>query len=117
MQHYFLFTPSCGEYSLMNTVHAQGNVGAGLIYQFKSTQRTPERPPKTSKTGHFGVLRNISNDTNISAHAGSAPQSCFGSGHVTVLSTPPRKMDYSGVPQHRCSRALDFCSASSEWKE
>ena len=76
----------------------------------------PEQPPKTSKTGHFGVLRNKSSNTNISAHAASAPPSCFGANHVTVLSTPPRK-EYPGVRQHRCSGALDFCSACSEGKE
>ena len=43
-------------------------------------------------------------------HAGSDPPSFFGTGHVTVLSTPPRKTMYSGVHQHRCSSALDFCS-------
>ena len=36
---------------------------------------------------------------------------------MTVLSVPPWKMEYSGVRQHRCSSALDFCSAGSEWKE
>ena len=36
---------------------------------------------------------------------------------MTVLSTPPWKMEYSGIYQHRCSSALDFCSACSEWKE
>ena len=77
----------------------------------------PEQPPKTSITGHCGVLRNKSSDTNISIHAGRDPPSCFGTGHVTVLSTPPRKTEYSGVRQHRCSSALDFCSAWSEWKE
>ena len=77
----------------------------------------PEQPPKTSKTGHFEEFPNKSNDTNISAHAGSALPSCFGTGRVTVLSTPPRKMEYSGVRQQRCSSALDFCSACSEWKE
>ena len=48
---------------------------------------------------------------------GSALPSCFGTGHVTVMSTPPRKMEYSGVRQHRCFSALDSCSACSEWKD
>ena len=74
----------------------------------------PEQPPKTSKTGHFGVLLNKSSDANISAHAASAPPSCFGTNHVTVLSTPSRKKEYSGVRQHRCYSALDFCSVCSE---
>ena len=77
----------------------------------------PEQPPNTSKIGHFGVLQNKSSDTFISAHAGSAQPYCFGTGHVTVLSTLPRKMEYSGVRQHRFSTTLDFCSACSEWKE
>ena len=33
----------------------------------------PGQPTKTSKTGHFRVLRNKSSDTNIFAHAGIAP--------------------------------------------
>ena len=33
---------------------------------------------------------------------GSAPPSWFGTGHVTILSTTPRKMKYAGVLQHRC---------------
>ena len=70
----------------------------------------PEQPPKTSKIGHFGVLRNKSSDTNIFECTGSALPYCFGTGHETVLSTPPRKMEYSGVRQHRCSSVLDFCS-------
>ena len=72
---------------------------------------------KTSKTGHFGVLRNKSSDANISTHTGSAPPSSFGTGHVTVLSTPPPNTEYSDVRQHRCSSTLDLCSACSEWKE
>ena len=36
---------------------------------------------------------------------------------MTVLSTPPRNTEYSGVRQHRCSSTLDFCSACSAWKE
>ena len=55
----------------------------------------PEQPPKTGKTGHLGVHRSKSSFTNISVHADSAPPSCFGTGHVTVLSTPPRKAEYS----------------------
>ena len=41
---------------------------------------------KTSKTGHFVGVRNKSSDTYISVHAGNALPSCFGTGHVTVLS-------------------------------
>ena len=75
----------------------------------------PEQPPKTSKTlGHFGVLQSKSSDTNISVHAGSALPSCFGTSHVTVLFTPPRMTEYAGELQHRCSSALDFCSACSD---
>ena len=76
-----------------------------------------EQPHKTSKTGLFVVLRNKSSDISISAHARSTPPSCFGTGHVTGLYTSPRKMEYPGVRQHRCSSALDFSSAFSEWKE
>ena len=72
------------------------------------------QPPKTSKIGHFGVLQSKSCDTNISVHTGSAPPSCFGTGHVYFLSTPPRKKEYAGVIQHGYSSALDFCSACSE---
>ena len=32
---------------------------------------------------------------------------------MTVLSTPPRTMKYSGVRQHRCSSALDLCTCSA----
>ena len=46
----------------------------------------PEQPPKTSKTGSFGVLLNKSSDANISVHAASASPSCFGTNHMTVLS-------------------------------
>ena len=123
----------------------------------------PEHPPKTSKTGHFGVLRNKSSDCCLEGekitqsnrqeeekidkiHAcsipfsneliffnmnnyqsllgktekisqysvGSATPSCFGTDHVTVLSTPPRKTEYTGVLQHRYSCALDLCSACLE---
>ena len=49
-----------------------------------------------------------------SEHAGGALPSCFGTGHVTVLSTPRRKMEYARVLQHRCSSAIDFCSDRSE---
>ena len=38
----------------------------------------PEQPPKTSKTGHFGVLHSKSSDTNIYIHVGSDLPSCFG---------------------------------------
>ena len=31
---------------------------------------------------------------NITVHAGSVPSSCFGTGHVTDLSTPPQKREY-----------------------
>ena len=55
----------------------------------------PEQLPKTSKTGHFGVLWSKSSGTNISVHAGSAPPFRFGTGHMTVLSTPPRKAEYA----------------------
>ena len=41
-------------------------------------------------------------------NVGSAPPSWFGTGHVTVLSTPPRKMKYAGVLQHTCFCALDL---------
>ena len=74
----------------------------------------PEQPPKTSITGHFGVLRSKLSETNISVHLGSAQPSCFGTGRVTVLSAQPRKAEYARVIQHRCSSALDFCSACSE---
>ena len=66
----------------------------------------PERPSKTIKTGHFGVLSNKSSGTNISVHAGSALPSCFG--------TPPRKTDYAGVLQHRCPNAVEIYSPCSE---
>ena len=69
----------------------------------------PEQSPKTSKTGHFGVLRSKSSDANILVHASSALPFCFGTGHVTVLSTPPWKMEYVEVLQHRSSCPLDFC--------
>ena len=82
----------------------------------KKNKKTKKKKNK-KKTGHFGVLRNKSSDANISTHASSATPSCFGKGHVTVLSTPPRNTQYSGVRQHRCSSTLDFCSACSEWKE
>ena len=62
-------------------------------------------------------MRKKESATNISAHAGSASPSCFGTGHVTVPSTPYRKMELSGVHQDRCSSALDFCSVCSEFKE
>ena len=68
----------------------------------------PEQPPKTSKKGHFWILQSKSSDTNISVHAGSALPSCFGTSHVTVLSTPPWKTEYDRELQHRCSSALDF---------
>ena len=42
-----------------------------------STRHMPEQPPKTSKTGHFGVLHNKSSYTNIYTHVGSAPPSYF----------------------------------------
>ena len=77
----------------------------------------PEQPHKQVKLGtleYSGINQAIQNS---SAHAGSDPPSFFGTGHVTVLSTPPRKTEYSGVRQHSCSNALDFCSACSEWKE
>ena len=74
----------------------------------------PVQTPKTSKTGHLGVLLSKSSDTIISVHAGSTLPSCFGTGHMTVLSTPPQKTEYAGVLQHGCSSALDFCSACSE---
>ena len=60
----------------------------------------------------------IGKDRKISQYSvGSVPPSYFGTGHVTVLSAPPLKMEYSGVRQNRCSSAFDFCSACSEWKE
>ena len=59
-------------------------------------------PPKliSGAAWPFGVLRSKSIDTNISVHVGSVPPSCFGTGHVTVLSTPSRKAEYTGVLQH-----------------
>ena len=69
----------------------------------------PEQSPKPSKIGRFAVLRSKSSDTNISVHAGSAQPSCFGTGHMTFLSTPPWKEEYAGVLQHRCSSVFDFC--------
>ena len=56
-----------------------------------------EQPPKTSKKCLLGVLRNKSNDTNISVRIGSAPPAYFGTGHVTVLSAPPWKVEYTGI--------------------
>ena len=58
----------------------------------------------------MNTYQNLSGKTEkISQYTvGSAPPSCFGTGHVTVLSTPLRKMEYYGVCQHRCSSALDF---------
>ena len=51
----------------------------------------------------------IGKDRKISQYnVGNAPPSCFGTSHMT---TPPRKTEYAGVPQHRCSCALDLCSA------
>ena len=56
-----------------------------------------EQPPKTSKTGHFGINQAI----KIFPHMQTVlRQFVNGTGHVTVLSTPPRKMEYSGVHQH-----------------
>ena len=44
------------------------------------------------------VSEPIGKDKKISQYSeGTAPPYCFGTGHVTVLSTPPRKMEYSGV--------------------
>ena len=48
--------------------------------------------------------------------AGSAPPSCFGTGHVTVLSSPPRKTEYAGVVMINLPVHL-ICSACSEQKE
>ena len=79
----------------------------------------PEQPHKQVKLGtlEYSVINQAMHMPNISTHAGSAPPSCFGTGHVTVLSTPPWKTEYSGVRQHRCSSTLDFFSACSEWKD
>ena len=52
----------------------------------------------SSLVGQLGPSESI--DTNISVHVGSVPPSCFGTGHVTVLSTPSRKAEYTGVLQH-----------------
>ena len=65
---------------------AYSRLGADLFLKFYSTPRTPEKLPKTSKTGHFGVIRSKSSDRKIFVHAGSDRPSCFGTGHVTVLS-------------------------------
>ena len=61
---------------------------------------------------------NINNYKNLSGKAekiskhgvGSASPSCFGTGHVTVLSIPHWKTEYSGVRQHRFYSALEYCS-------
>ena len=45
---------------------------------------------------------------------GNAPPSCFGTEHVTGLSTLLRKMEYTGVLQYRCPCALDLCFACPE---
>ena len=60
----------------------------------------------------------IRKDRKISQYsAGSDPLSCFGPGHVTVLSKPPQAREYPGIRQLRCSSGLDFCSVCSELKE
>ena len=84
----------------------------------------PRRRKKNNKIHLFSICfanefiffnmndyQNLSKDRkNISVHAGSAPPSCFGTGHVTVLSTPSRKTEYALVLQQRfqCTWFL-FC--------
>ena len=97
-----------------------------------NTIRLPRRRKKNDKLHglsiHFTndhVFFNIDYYQNVSVKTekiyqysvGSAPPFYFGTGHVTVLSAPPWKTEYSGVRQHRCSSALDFSSTCSEWKE
>ena len=75
-------------------------------------------PSFTCLGGCSGVRRVLLNLLNqVRPCVGSAPPFYFGTGHVAVLTAPPWKMVYSGVRQHRCSSALDFCSACLEWKE
>ena len=93
-----------------------------------NTIRLPRKRKKCQNTCAFNPFylwpyifdmnnyQNLSGKTEqISQYSvGSALPSCFGTGHMTVLSTPPRKMEYFGVCQHTFSSALDFCSACLE---
>ena len=45
------------------------------------------------------LLESTKDRKNISIHASSAPPSYFGTGHKTVLFTPPRKAEYARVLQ------------------
>ena len=85
----------------------QNSMG-GLDLAIFRVLRVRQNSHITSKTGHFGVLRNKSSDANISTHASSAPPSCFGTGHVTfclhhlgIRSTPAYAS--TDVPAHLIS--------------
>ena len=93
-----------------------------------NTIRLPRRMKKNDKIHVLSILLlmtiffNMNNyqdpsekTEKISQYSeGSAPSSCFGTGLATVLSTPPRKMEYAGVLQHRSSRDLGLCSVCPE---
>ena len=60
---------------------------------FFNMNNYPKLPKKTEKISQYSV--------------GSAPPSCFGTCHMTVLTTTPPKTEYTEVLQHRYSCALD----------
>ena len=80
---------------LLAIVQCTGPTGLVLL--------VPEQPPKTRKTGNFGVLHNKSSYTNIYTHVGSAPPSCFGT-----------KNDHLTTPAPLSFFSLDTCSIDTD---
>ena len=91
--------------------------GRTWFSNFQSTRRTPEQPHKQVKLGtleYSGINQAVQN-TSGACRQWSAIFFLNRSRDCSVYTTS--KDGVLRRRQHRCSSALDFCSACSEWKE